>query len=375
MGELRDQEDLDFEILELKDLKFLGCPPDGPTQRFLLVHYQFGGVNEPMPFVFSLDNVESENMENKCWLTCSSVKKIEDEGPNPYPGYGKFRYKGTTFFPYSVGLSERLYTANSIKELCVSLPQYMDHDNLMNRTEQALDAELLDNIQNKRFCIVGCGAVGAAFAEMLVRTGARKITLIDGDDVAGSNLNRVIGFLDSDKNKKKVSVIENHLRSINPKIEDGEIRTIAEHYRSDGSSNGALEESDIIVIAMDNLDDRISCSEYCQNKGKDFLSIGILIDGKDEFACYQCSWKKIQPRESQTLTKYRADGYGAGNGSFVSIVLEATSVGFNMMMHNMKNPDSSKYKYYYKEYRDLHPFHCSFEPPSRIPAFVLGKKT
>ena len=63
-----------------------------------------------------------------------------------------------------------------------------------SRTRKALGDDLMDSLAKRRFCVVGCGGTGATFAEMLVRSGATKITLIDGGPVKRSDLNRVFTF-------------------------------------------------------------------------------------------------------------------------------------------------------------------------------------
>lgn len=92
-------------------------------------------------------------------------------------------------------------------------------NDLTKKTFPALGEKLMLEFQQRRFCIVGCGGTGALFAEMLVRTGAQKITLIDGDEVNISNLNRVISFVREDADKHKVEVLKSRLECINPDIE------------------------------------------------------------------------------------------------------------------------------------------------------------
>ena len=66
--------------------------------------------------------------------------------------------------------------------------------------------------------IIGVGGVGSIIAENLIHMGFQNINLIDFDVVEKSNLNRLVGatYEDAKQNKKKVSVIAKHLKSINP---------------------------------------------------------------------------------------------------------------------------------------------------------------
>ena len=72
---------------------------------------------------------------------------------------------------------------------------------LDKRTTAALGDELMERLSSLQFCIVGCGGTGANFAEMLVRTGANRLVLIDGGCVKKSGLNRVFGFTVQDVGK------------------------------------------------------------------------------------------------------------------------------------------------------------------------------
>lgn len=232
----------------------------------------------------------------------------------------------------------------------------------MTRTEQALEDELLQLIKKKSFCIVGCGAVGATFAEILVRTGATRIRLIDGEEVDITNLNRMKGFVNDDVDKKKVEVLANYLKEINPAISKPKV--VAYHFKNRYPSNENKKEvrcardlianSDVIIIAIDKNRYRILCEKYCREHSKDYLSVGIGVDKKKRLAYYECNWKPQTPDD-----KKDAEGYGPGNGSFASIVLEATAVGFHLMLHCLQNPENSEYTRYEKQYINFYP--CEIE--------------
>lgn len=53
-------------------------------------------------------------------------------------------------------------------------------------------------ISEKHVLMVGCGALGSANAEMLVRAGIGKLTIIDRDYVEYSNLQRQTLFTEQD---------------------------------------------------------------------------------------------------------------------------------------------------------------------------------
>ena len=88
------------------------------------------------------------------------------------------------------------------------------------RTTAALGVDTMDRLASLDFCIVGCGGTGANFAEMLVRTGATRLTLIDGGNVKMSDLNRVFSFTAKDVGKPKVQVLANRFEAFGrPRLE------------------------------------------------------------------------------------------------------------------------------------------------------------
>lgn len=59
-----------------------------------------------------------------------------------------------------------------------------------SRTEYMLGSETVARLRHAHVALFGVGGVGGAVFEALLRAGVGEITVIDGDDVAPSNLNR-----------------------------------------------------------------------------------------------------------------------------------------------------------------------------------------
>lgn len=226
-------------------------------------------------------------------------------------------------------------------------------DNFLARTEKALGKGLIKKIQSNKYCIVGCGGTGALFAELLVRTGAKHLTLIDGDKVSESNLNRVLSFTRCDIEKKKVAVLQSRLKKINPDITISAYSCMLREQDSsdtDGQKvRDAIHGSNIVIIAMDNNTSRIICENLCFDCNRiKTLSIGVRTDTEAGDAEYECTWMPKTPPGMK-----EKEGYG--NGSYASIVVEATSVAFSMLLHHLKNPDSKKFRSYSRTYKNFIP--------------------
>jgi tRNA threonylcarbamoyladenosine dehydratase len=87
------------------------------------------------------------------------------------------------------------------------------------RAELLFKKEGLDNLQNSNVLVVGLGGVGSFAAEFLVRAGVGHLTIVDGDTVDITNINRQLPALHSTIGLPKVQVIANRLMDINPELE------------------------------------------------------------------------------------------------------------------------------------------------------------
>lgn len=90
--------------------------------------------------------------------------------------------------------------------------------NWTTRTELLLGQEKLERLQNSHVLIIGLGGVGAYAAEMLCRSGIQTLSIVDGDSVNESNLNRQLVALRSTIGKDKTEVLASRLQDINPEV-------------------------------------------------------------------------------------------------------------------------------------------------------------
>lgn len=77
-------------------------------------------------------------------------------------------------------------------------------------------AAALRHFQAAHVAVVGIGGVGSWAAEGLARSAIGKITLIDLDMIAESNVNRQVHALDGEFGKAKVSAMAQRIHAINP---------------------------------------------------------------------------------------------------------------------------------------------------------------
>ncbi len=83
------------------------------------------------------------------------------------------------------------------------------------------DQEAQDRLAQSHAMIIGCGALGCPSADLLVRAGIGKLTLIDRDLVEHSNLHRQTLYCDEDASLKlpKAEAARKRLEAVNPEVE------------------------------------------------------------------------------------------------------------------------------------------------------------
>lgn len=125
----------------------------------------------------------------------------------------------------------------------------------VNNSEQSL-------IKNYPILLAGCG-IGSNIAECALRFGFENITLIDGDIVETSNLNRQ-NFTEKNLQQNKAETLYKRLKEINP---DANIKYITE-FIDDNNVNKILKDIKIAFNALDFTSDiPIVFDEIAQKKG------------------------------------------------------------------------------------------------------------
>lgn len=118
------------------------------------------------------------------------------------------------------------------------------------RTELLLGAEKIQKLKNSHVLVVGLGGVGAYAAEMLCRAGIGKLTIIDGDAVEETNINRQMAAMHSTIGLNKTDVLTARFKDINP---DVSITAINEYIRDERVIEILENEYDYVIDAIDTL--------------------------------------------------------------------------------------------------------------------------
>ena len=138
-----------------------------------------------------------------------------------------------------------------------------------------LGNEAMERIAQKRVIIFGVGGVGSWCAESLVRSGIRRLTIVDSDRVCITNINRQLMATTKTVGQVKVEALRERLLTINPQAE---ITALQQVFSEETASKFRLEEYNYIIDAIDSLKDKAALILLaCKTNAKLFSSMGAAL--------------------------------------------------------------------------------------------------
>lgn len=140
---------------------------------------------------------------------------------------------------------------------------------MFDKTLKIIDEQLLETIKTKKILLVGIGGVGGFALESLVRLGFQNITIVDGDIIEESNLNRQIISTRENIGKSKVEVAKERALSINPNAHI----TIFNLFLLEENIKTLLKENyDFIIDACDTITTKYLLIKESQERGIKIIS-------------------------------------------------------------------------------------------------------
>ncbi len=129
------------------------------------------------------------------------------------------------------------------------------NEDWIDRTRLLLGSENIEKLKQAHVLIVGLGGVGAYAAEQICRAGVGKLTIVDGDKIGITNINRQLPATTETVGQDKVAVMGNRLMAINPKLE---LTSLNEYLKDDRMIEVLQQTSfDFVVDAIDTLAPKI----------------------------------------------------------------------------------------------------------------------
>lgn len=132
------------------------------------------------------------------------------------------------------------------------------------RTAALIGEEAVQRLHSARVILFGVGGVGSYTAEALCRAGVGHITLVDGDVVSVSNLNRQLAALHSTIGQPKAEVMKARMLDVNPSMD-----AVALNLFYDASTAGQIDLAsfDYVVDAIDSVSSKLLLIEACHALG------------------------------------------------------------------------------------------------------------
>lgn len=134
----------------------------------------------------------------------------------------------------------------------------MGMEGALSRAEELLGPEGVGGLRRARVMVVGVGGVGSWCSEALARSGVGRLTIVDGDVVCSSNMNRQSEAGRSTLGRPKVEALSSRLADVAPECE---VATVYSRYDAVMAESlpelRDLGQYDVVVDCIDSLADKV----------------------------------------------------------------------------------------------------------------------
>ena len=161
----------------------------------------------------------------------------------------------------------------------------------IDETDETLDTETSGVDPNRRFgglarlygtggyanlsaahaVVVGIGGVGSWTGECLARSGVGKITLIDMDHIAESNINRQIHAVNHTLGMSKVRAMRERIEQISPNCQ---IYCVEDFLSPDNLKELLPPQANVVIDCIDQLRPTVALAAWCRLEGLLHITCG-----------------------------------------------------------------------------------------------------
>ncbi len=133
----------------------------------------------------------------------------------------------------------------------------------LERTELLVKKEGIEKLQKSTVLVVGLGGVGSFAAEFLARAGIGNLSIVDGDVIDVTNINRQLPALHTTIGKLKAQLVEERLKEINPKIN----LTVISKFLSPTDAYEIVDNKyDYVLDCIDSIQPKVQLLIACKRK-------------------------------------------------------------------------------------------------------------
>ncbi|HCH23539.1 MAG TPA: hypothetical protein DE179_04510 [Oceanospirillaceae bacterium] len=172
----------------------------------------------------------------------------------------------------------------------IDLERYQRHLQLPNfgRVGQA-------KLSQAHVVIVEVGGLGCPVALYLAAAGVGQITLVDGDEVSLSNLQRQVLFTEANIGSNKAVAAAEHLTQRNSQLQ---ITAIA-HTLTDTNAVQILQPADLVIDCSDNFYARYLINDTCHQHDTAWIYASVLQQQgqvallQPQYSCFRCLFPQL----------------------------------------------------------------------------------
>jgi len=152
---------------------------------------------------------------------------------------------------------------------------------ILLRQEAAFGKPFNAKLQSLRVVVVGAGGTGSAVATLLARAGVGELIIIDGDDLAGSNMNRVRGYQAKDVGKNKAASLKDFIDRLNLNVRVTAIRAF---LNESCEAIDALSSADVVLGCTDDIAGRNLMNQAIYYHAQVYIDCGLTgrVDVHDD---------------------------------------------------------------------------------------------
>lgn len=145
----------------------------------------------------------------------------------------------------------------------------MGHLNELSRTKLLVGADGIEKLKKSNVLVFGVGGVGSYAVEALVRGGIGAITVVDGDTVSLTNLNRQLIATHSTIGKFKTEVAVARIKDIMPNMK---VKEMPIFYTRENENDIDFSEYDYVIDCIDMVTSKLMIIEKAKGLGIPVIS-------------------------------------------------------------------------------------------------------
>lgn len=150
-----------------------------------------------------------------------------------------------------------------------------NHARRFSGLDKLYGVEGFSRITQSHAAVIGVGGVGSWVVESLARSGIGKLTLIDMDHLAESNINRQLPALDSTLGQAKVLALRDRIAQINLSCE---VRCVEDFISADNLdallSSIEKDQYKIVIDCIDHAKTKAALIAWCRQQKFAVLTVG-----------------------------------------------------------------------------------------------------